>query len=108
MIKVSYVTDSDVREGEVALCEKYNQLFRAMPGLVMLYNNGATTAFTIRHQYHLHYGSLLADDDTVRRVLSLHAYFNKVSLPVDLILTDEEFANMFLIGKSLGYIKTEN
>lgn len=96
-----------VRAAEIALCEQYNALFRAYPIIVDLYlNKGGRAAFVIRSQYNQRpVKDKLADDDSVMRLLSLWSYVERKPIPANLVLVDEEFANMVLIGKSLGYLK---
>lgn len=96
-----------VRAAEIALCEQYNALFRAYPIIVDLYvGKGGRTAFVIRSQYNQRpVKDKLADDESVMRLLSLWSYVECKPIPANLVLVDEEFANMLLIGKSLGYLK---
>lgn len=96
-----------VRTAEVNLCTQYNELFRAYSTIVNLYvKGGGRTAFVIRAQYNQQADKTqLADDESVMRLLSLWSYVNGQAIPANLILVDEEFANMLLIGKSLGYLK---
>jgi hypothetical protein len=106
-INQSIVNAELVRAAEVALCQQYNALFRAYPAIVDLYRkNGGRTAYVIRAQFNqIALREQLADDESVMRLLSLWSYVANEPIPVNLILVDEEFANMLLIGKTLGYIK---
>lgn len=101
------VSAAMVRRAEIETVDIYNQLFRYYPHIVNVFQKqGARTATAIRLLFNLNNSQhALADDDIVCRLMTLWSYSTGNSIPANLVLVDQQFIELLLIGKTLGYIQ---